>query len=128
MEEGGRRRAEGPEKYHSLRGASLQEAGFWNKAEQDRATQSLYHHHHISNLHQRPYVPLSVPGSCTDIGGRGQAASPSPVRERESQAPDSMLVYDEVLQQHRRLFSKLDLEEKRRREAIEGGEQYDAEG
>ena len=70
-------------------------------------------------------MPLSVPGTCTDLVGRGQAASPSPVRERQSQPPDSMLVYDEVLQQHRRLLSKLDLEEKRRREAREGGEQDD---
>ncbi|KAF0041230.1 hypothetical protein F2P81_007128 [Scophthalmus maximus] len=36
-----------------------------------------------------------------------------------------MLVYDEVLQQHRRLLSKLDLEERRRREAREGGYYYD---
>lgn len=127
MEEGGRRRAEGPERYPSLRGASFQEAGFWNKAEQDRAIQSLYHRHHINNLHQRPCVPLSIPGSCTDTGGICQTASPSPVRERQSQAPDSMMVYDEVLQQHRRLLSKLDLEEKRRKEAREGGEQCDGE-
>lgn len=33
-----------------------------------------------------------------------------------------MLVYDEVLQQHRRLLSKLDLEEKKRKEAREEGE------
>lgn len=70
-------------------------------------------------------MPLSSPGTCTDPGGQCQAASPTPVRERQSQPPDSMLVYDEVLQQHRRLLSKLDMEEKRRREAREGGEQDD---
>lgn len=35
--------------------------------------------------------------------------------------PDTALIYDEVLQQHRRPVSKLDLEEKRRREAREKG-------
>lgn len=35
--------------------------------------------------------------------------------------PDTMLIYDEILQQHRRPVSKLDLEEKRRREAKEKG-------
>jgi len=35
--------------------------------------------------------------------------------------PDTMLIYDEYLQQHRRPVSKLDLEEKRRREAREKG-------
>ncbi|KAL0154806.1 hypothetical protein M9458_049069, partial [Cirrhinus mrigala] len=33
--------------------------------------------------------------------------------------PDPMMVYDQALQQHRRLVSKLDLEEKKRREARE---------
>lgn len=93
----------------------LQDAGSWNKAEQDRAIQSLYHRHHINNLHQRSGVP-------PDLGGQCQAASPSPLRERQYLPANSMLVYDEVLQQHRRLLSKLDLEEKKRREAREGGE------
>uniref|UniRef100_UPI0037E7F2D3 genetic suppressor element 1-like isoform X1 n=2 Tax=Semicossyphus pulcher TaxID=241346 RepID=UPI0037E7F2D3 len=120
LEEGGRRGVEGTERFTSLRGAGLQEAGSWNKAEQDRAIQSLYHRHHINNLHQRSCAPPSAPGSCSEL-----AASPSPVRERQSQPPDSMLVYDEVLQQHRRLLSKLDLEERRRKEAREGGYYYE---
>lgn len=33
-----------------------------------------------------------------------------------------MLIYDEVLQQQRRLLSKLDMEEKKRKEAKEEGE------
>ena len=51
------------------------------------------------------------------------AGGPGP-RERQGApaAPRSTLVYDEVLQQHRLLLSKLDLEEKRRKEAREGGE------
>ncbi len=36
-------------------------------------------------------------------------------------APDAMLMYDEFLQQNRQAVSKLDLEEKRRREAREKG-------
>uniref|UniRef100_A0A3Q3IQI0 Genetic suppressor element-like domain-containing protein n=1 Tax=Monopterus albus TaxID=43700 RepID=A0A3Q3IQI0_MONAL len=123
LEEGGRRRVEGPERHPSLRGTSLQEP--WNKAEQDRAIQSFYHRHLISNLQQKSCVPLSIPSTCTDLGGQCQADSPSPVRERQSQAPNSVLVYDEVLQQHRQLLSKLDLEEKRRREARDGGYYYD---
>ncbi len=115
MEDGGRRRAEGTERFTPLRGPGLQETGSWNKAEQDRTIQSLYHRHHINNLHQRSCMP-------PELGGQRQAASPSAVRERQSQPPNNMLVYDEVLQQHRRLLSKLDLEEKRRREAKEGGE------
>ncbi|XP_071357772.1 genetic suppressor element 1-like isoform X2 [Trachinotus anak] len=120
LEEGGRRR-EAPERYPSLRGASLQES--WNRAEQDRAIQSLYHRHHINHLHQRSSVPVSIPSS--DLGAQCREASPSLVKERQTRAPDSTLVYDEVLQQHRRLLSKLDLEEKRRREAREGGYYYD---
>ncbi|KAK2842145.1 hypothetical protein Q5P01_012345 [Channa striata] len=119
MEEGGRRRADAA----SLRAASLQEP--WNKVEQDRAIQNLYQRHHINTFLQKSSMSLFVPGTCTDLGGQCQASSPSPVRERPSQAPDSMLMYDEVLQQHRRLLSKLDLEEKRRREAREGGYYYD---
>lgn len=114
LEDGGRRRAEGPERYTSLRGASFQDPGSRNKVEQDRVIQSLYHRHHINSLHQRSGVP-------PDLGGQVKAASPSPLRERQYQPPNSMLVYDEALQQHRPLLSKLDLEEKKRREAREGG-------
>ncbi|XP_058501803.1 genetic suppressor element 1-like isoform X2 [Solea solea] len=121
LEDRGRKRAEGPERYPPLRGASLHES--WNRAEQDRAVQNFYHRHHFNNLHQRSSAPLSVPS--TDPGGRCQEAALSPVSERPSQARDSMLVYDEVFQQHRRLLSKLDLEERRRKEAKEGGYFYD---
>lgn len=115
MEEGGRRRAEATERFSSGRGGSVQEESSWS------STEILYQRHYNNNLHQRSYVSTS--GTCTDLGGRCQAASPSPGRERQSQGPDSMLVYDDVLKQHRRLLSKLDLEEKRRTEAREGGEQ-----
>lgn len=39
--------------------------------------------------------------------------------------PDTTLIYDEFLQQHRRPVSKLDIEEKRRREAKEKGYYYE---
>lgn len=113
MEDAGRRTANSPERYPSLRGGNLQDR--WNKAEEACVGQNLYSRHHIKTLHPRLRVPPS------DLGGRSQAASPPLQRERQRQAPDSVLVYDEVLQQHRRLLSKLDLEEKRRKEAREGG-------
>lgn len=59
----------------------------------------------------------------SDLGALGSlTASQSLPREHLPQPPTSSLVYDEVLQQHRRLLSKLDLEEKKRKEAKEGGE------
>lgn len=120
-EDSGRRRVEGLERYPSVRGGSLHEAGTWGKSESDRVIQSLYQRQHINNLHQRSGAPLSVPTNGSELGVRGYINPPCPVRERQSHVPDSLLVYDEVLQQHRRLLSKLDLEEKKRREAREGG-------
>ncbi|XP_057692586.1 genetic suppressor element 1-like isoform X1 [Corythoichthys intestinalis] len=67
----------------------------------------LLQRHHANTLQLRLYAPLSDP----DVG-----------RERQR---DTATVYDEALRQHRRLLSKLDLEEKRRREAREGGYYYD---
>uniref|UniRef100_A0A8C6YNJ5 Gse1 coiled-coil protein n=1 Tax=Nothoprocta perdicaria TaxID=30464 RepID=A0A8C6YNJ5_NOTPE len=56
----------------------------------------------------------------------GEAAKPgSPYRPPPPRAPDPMYVYDEFVQQHRKLVSKLDLEERRRREAREKGYYYD---
>lgn len=72
-----------------------------NKAEHDLL---VLQRRHANNLHLRLCAPLSDPNAG---------------RERQR---DSALVYDEALQQHRRLLSKLDLEEQRRREAREGGE------
>lgn len=108
-----KRTSRSPERYPSVRGASLTE--LWTKSEQERAAQSMYPRHHVNSLHLRPSA--SAP---SDPGVRFQA--PSPTLSKERRAPDSMLVYDEVLQQHRRLLSKLDLEEKRRKEARDGGE------
>ncbi|NXR48999.1 GSE1 protein, partial [Hippolais icterina] len=49
----------------------------------------------------------------------------SPYRPPQPRAQDPMYIYDEFVQQHRRLVSKLDLEERRRREAREKGYYYD---
>lgn len=108
LEDGARRRAEGPERYTSLRG---QDAACSKRAEQDRASHSLYQHHPIVNL--KPGVPAEQRGKCP-------AGSPSALREHHT--PTSTLVYDELLQQQRRLLSKLDVEEKKRKEAKEEGE------
>ncbi|XP_014873239.1 genetic suppressor element 1-like isoform X3 [Poecilia latipinna] len=114
-----RRTSKSPERCPPLRGAASQEP--WSRTEPDRAPYGSYPRHHINN-HHRPTAPPSAP---TEQGLQYQAGPPSLIRERQTQAVDSMLIYDEVLQQHRRLLSKLDLEEKRRKEAREGGYYYD---
>lgn len=129
-EDGGNRGQEVPERFSSLQGAAaLHERGPWSRAEQDRGAPGLHHRQHVSSLHQRTCVSSDAQGSV--------AASPALLREHPPQppqllqplqppqlpqSPPSTLVYDEVLQQHRHLLSKLDLEEKKRREAREGGE------
>ncbi|XP_051917592.1 genetic suppressor element 1-like isoform X1 [Hippocampus zosterae] len=100
LQDGARRRPEAPERYPSAR----EEAGLSNKAEHDLV---VLQRRHANNLHLRLCAPLSDPNAG---------------RERQR---DCALVYDEALQQHRRLLSKLDLEEQRRREAREGGYYYD---
>lgn len=114
-EDGGKRTSKSPERCPPLRGAGSQEP--WSRTEADRALHTLYPRHHVN--HHRP---AALPSAQTDQGLQHQAGPPSLIRERQTQAADSMLVYDGVLQQHRRLLSKLDLEEKRRKEAREGGE------
>lgn len=54
----------------------------------------------------------------------GEVTKPSsPYRPPQPRTQDPMYIYDEFVQQHRRLVSKLDLEERRRREAREKGEE-----
>ncbi|XP_047207889.1 genetic suppressor element 1-like isoform X3 [Girardinichthys multiradiatus] len=118
-EDGSKKTSKSPERCPPLRGTGLQES--WSRTESDRALHTLYPRHHANN-HHKPFMPPSAP---PDQGFQYQAGPPSLIRERQTQAPDNMLVYDEVLQQHRRLLSKLDLEEKRRNEAREGGYYYD---
>lgn len=65
------------------------------------------------------------PGHSRHGQGLGIVAGPAmgPVAT-QGMGPDTMLIYDEFLQQHRRPVSKLDLEEKRRKEAREKGNHY----
>ncbi|XP_062033358.1 genetic suppressor element 1 isoform X2 [Lepus europaeus] len=49
----------------------------------------------------------------------------SPFCHAAARGPDPAYIFDEFLQQRRRLVSKLDLEERRRREALEKGYYYD---
>ncbi|XP_056455526.1 genetic suppressor element 1-like [Gadus chalcogrammus] len=132
LEDGERSRAEAPDRGPvpgGGRGGAQEHPGFWSNGEQHRASshhpahQHHQHHHHHrqpqhlpSALHQGPPKTLSAAGG---PGPRERQGAPA--------APRSTLVYDEVLQQHRLLLSKLDLEEKRRKEAREGGFYYEVE-
>ncbi|KAM6961418.1 genetic suppressor element 1-like [Aplochiton taeniatus] len=122
LEEGGRRRTEGLDRYPPMRGSSLPEPCLWKRLESERSSHGF--HHQVNHPHQRPFPHLPAHSSGSEPGTRPPASCPSPPVGRQCQAPDPVLVYDEVLQQHRRLLSKLDLEEKRRREAREGGYFY----
>ncbi|XP_006888929.1 PREDICTED: genetic suppressor element 1 [Elephantulus edwardii] len=55
----------------------------------------------------------------------GQPRAPPSQPPPAQRGPDPAYIYDEFLQQRRRLVSKLDLEERRRREAQEKGYYYD---
>lgn len=115
LDDGGRRGGqEVPERLASLQSATAPlDRGPWCRAEQDRVAQGLHHWQHgsSSSLHHRPSMTSDPTTS-----------SPALLKELPTQPPATMLVYDEVLQQHRRLLSKLDLEEKKRKEARDEGE------
>lgn len=113
LDEGGRRGGqEVPERLTSLQSAAAPlDRSPWSRAEMDRAAQGLHHRQLGSSLHHRPSLTSDPTTS-----------SPALLRELPTQPPATMLVYDEVLQQHRRLLSKLDVEEKKRKEAREEGE------
>uniref|UniRef100_G3PTY9 Gse1 coiled-coil protein n=1 Tax=Gasterosteus aculeatus TaxID=69293 RepID=G3PTY9_GASAC len=114
-DDGPRRREGGPmEKYPPVRGppglpepstflADLEKStqSFFS---QQRATLSLSSQYELEGAMKRP--------------GTGQAAT-------VGMGQDTMLIFDEFLQLHRRPVSKLDLEEKRRREAREKGYYYE---
>lgn len=111
MEDGGKRK-DGPEKYASLRPSGFLEPGTF-LAELEKSTQSILSQQRAS---------LSLPSQYGDLGGPHKVSLPyRGLQGPPRGAPDPALVYDEFLQQHRRLVSKLDLEERRRREAREKG-------
>ncbi|KAK7117861.1 hypothetical protein R3I94_023170 [Phoxinus phoxinus] len=68
---------------------------------------------HLADLEKSPRRFLNQPRVFS------QSAAPAPERT------DPMMVFDQALQEHRRLLSKLDLEEKKRREAREKGYYYE---
>lgn len=100
-------------------------------AELEKSTQTFFSQQRAS---------LSLPSQYGELGGGVKSSGAlknlqgHPGMGRQSQAhghslgqcmgPESGLMYDEFLQQHRRPVSKLDLEERRRREAREKGEIY----
>ncbi|KAJ6613771.1 hypothetical protein lerEdw1_015163 [Lerista edwardsae] len=71
------------------------------------------------NILSQQRASLSQSGQLVDVSLNTKPGSP--YRHPLPRGPDPMYVYDEFLQQHRKLVSKLDLEEKRRREAQEKG-------
>lgn len=79
-------------------------------AELEKSTQSLLGQQRASLPQAASFGELSVP-----------VKPGSPYRHPAPRGPDPAYIYDEVLQQRRRLVSKLDLEERRRREAQEKG-------
>ncbi|XP_075045434.1 genetic suppressor element 1 isoform X3 [Mixophyes fleayi] len=111
-------RREQIEKYQPIRESStLEHTGYSHApflAELEKSTQSFLNQQRSS---------LQQAGQATEITLLHKPSSshrPPPTRIR-----DPMYVYDEFLQQHRRLVSKLDLEERRRKEAREKGYYYD---
>lgn len=108
LEEGPRKR-DALEKYPPGREPGAPEHGAFTHtpflAELEKSTQSI--------LSQQRALATPFP----------EATKPSsPYRPPQPRAQDPMYIYDEFVQQHRRLVSKLDLEERRRREAREKGE------
>lgn len=67
----------------------------------------------------------SLPPAATFGELSGPLKPGSPFRHAAPRGPDPAYIFDEFLQQRRRLVSKLDLEERRRREAQEKGYYYD---
>ncbi|XP_057185774.1 genetic suppressor element 1 isoform X2 [Triplophysa rosa] len=104
------RQQSGPEKTSSMPINSLLDSGKY-LAELEKSTRSFL-------SQQRNFFSQS---GLRDYGQTQGSGSHRPAVERS----DPMMVYDQALQQHRRLVSKLDLEEKKRREAREKGYYYE---
>ncbi|KAJ8003066.1 hypothetical protein DPEC_G00165490 [Dallia pectoralis] len=102
-------RREGPDRFSSSRGGVLQEP--------------------VHHFHQKTSLADTSPRTSADP--RVQCSANSAVLYRDlqrcKQPGQNPVAYDEILQQHRRLVSKLDLEEIRRREAREEGYYYDVD-
>ncbi|KYO37936.1 genetic suppressor element 1 isoform A [Alligator mississippiensis] len=118
LEEGPRKR-ETLDKYQPPREPPgvAEHAGFPHApflAELEKSTQSILNQQRAS---------LPQPGQFSEVSLASKPSSP--YRPPLPRGQDPMYMYDEFLQQHRKLVSKLDLEERRRREAREKGYYYD---
>lgn len=112
-----------------LTAACFPEAGAY-LAELEKSTQSFLSQQRAAVSLSSQYGELSASAlkaaaaaaaAAAGAGGPYKALFHGPPPPRLG-GPEPALVYDEFLQQHRRPVSKLDLEEKRRREAREKGE------
>ncbi|XP_053556990.1 genetic suppressor element 1 isoform X3 [Bombina bombina] len=112
------RRREFMEKYQPLRESSSFEHSSYSHApflaELEKSTQTFLNQQRSS---------LQQAGQTAEISLLHKPSTS--YRSQPSRTRDPMFVYDEFLQQHRRLVSKLDLEERRRKEAREKGYYYD---
>ncbi|KAM4614303.1 genetic suppressor element 1-like isoform 4-T6 [Discoglossus pictus] len=114
------RRRELIEKYQPLREtSSLEHTGYSHApflAELEKSTQTF--------LNQQRNALQQV-GQTAEVSLLHKPSTS--YRQPPPRTRDPMFVYDEFLQQHRRLVSKLDLEERRRKEAREKGYYYDVD-
>uniref|UniRef100_A0A8C1BIQ1 Gse1 coiled-coil protein a n=1 Tax=Cyprinus carpio carpio TaxID=630221 RepID=A0A8C1BIQ1_CYPCA len=104
-------------------------SSFWNPVSLLRSPSDrpLSHIHPYSG-HSRPKPPEEDVRRVSGQSQQRPASSQSDSRPPQGPAldrTDPMMVYDQALQQHRRLVSKLDLEEKKRSEAREKGYYYE---
>ncbi|XP_043382160.1 genetic suppressor element 1 isoform X2 [Chelonia mydas] len=117
LDEGARKR-EALDKYQPAREPGVSEHGGFAHgpflAELEKSTQSILNQQRASLSQTEQFAEVSLPSKPS-----------SPYWHPLPRAHDPMYVYDEFLQQHRKLVSKLDLEERRRREAREKGYYYD---
>lgn len=111
LEEGSRKR-DGLDKYPPIHPSGFPESNTF-LVELEKST-------HCFLNQQR--APLSMSGPYGELSaGLKSSGCFKSLQGHSCLAPDPMLVYDEFLQQNRQAVSKLDLEEKRRREAREKG-------
>ncbi|XP_067854235.1 genetic suppressor element 1 isoform X2 [Heptranchias perlo] len=117
------KRREMPEKYQPLRGppGSLEHAAHSHSygppfAELEKSAQSIL---------SQQRMPLSFPGQYNDMSLLHKSASAYRQSHCPPRVPGPMYIYDEFLHRQRRLVSKLDFEEKKRKEAKEKGYYYD---
>ncbi|XP_069758230.1 genetic suppressor element 1 [Narcine bancroftii] len=116
------RRLEVQEKYQLLRGPGPLEHITHSHtygtpfAELEKSAQSILSQQRMS---------LTFPSPLNDVGLLHKSAPTYRQSHGQPRAPGPLYIYDESLHRHRRLVSKLDIEEKKRKEAKEKGYFYD---